>query len=488
MDGAGKFVRGDAIAGVLITFINIIGGIIIGVIQNDMSFNDAAHSYTLLSVGDGLVTQIPALLVSTAAGLLVTKGGHDETSNTIIFRQMGASPSALGMTSGIIAILGILPGVPFFPFIILSGSIGAASWMIQQNKIKEEAKEQEPQNASDSSPVAPPIDLIRLELGYGLLCLLEPGRMIRINDQIKRLREQIAKDMGVILPAVRIQDNLTLDQNDYVIRIKEMESGKGTVRPEKLLLLDAKNRPLDLPGEETKEPTFGLQAKWIDPYLKEQAEDKGYTIVDPAIVISTHLSEIVKDNMVDLFTYTDVQYLLDNLSSSYKKLLSEMIPGQITISNIQRILQALIGERISIRDLPTILEGIFEASHISRNIIGMTEHVRQRLARQITFQFTDDQGILKALTLSPQWEEELTQALTGDGEIKQLILPPSRAQEFVQSVRQAYKKTSDTPVVISSPHLRVHVRSLLEHGRPSTVVLGKNEIHPKAHLRFVGQI
>ncbi|MCX7337885.1 MAG: flagellar biosynthesis protein FlhA [Alphaproteobacteria bacterium] len=503
MDGAAKFVRGDAIAGLLITFINIISGVIIGVLQNDMDFLDASRTYTVLTVGDGLVSQIPALIVSTAAGMLVSKSGVEGTADKALFSQLSAYPTAVGMSSFLMGTLSLLPGIPMMPFLTLAILTGGGAWYLMQQKdqaaqdiVDDQAAEQKAQDQATAAlpPVevgAAPIDALRIELGYGLLSLLNHERGQRLTEQVKNLRQQLITEIGLMIPSVRLQDNLQLPPNQYVIRIKELEAGKGELRPGQLLVMDPQAQPIQLSGESVLEPSFGLPAMWISELLRSQAELFKYTIIEPSSVLTTHLSEIIKDNISELLTYADVQKLLDGVSDPYKKLLNDIVPGQITVGNIQRILQNLISERVSIRDLPTILEGISEASTFSRNISTITEHVRLRLMRQITFANTDDNGVLIVTSLSPTWEQTFSDTLVGDSDNKQLAMSPSQIQDFIARVRQVYDKMStlgESPVLVTSAHVRPFVRSILERARPATIILSQNEVHPRAKIKSLGQV
>ena len=370
MDGASKFVRGDAIAGLLITFINIIGGIVIGMAQKDLSMGDAATTYTLLTIGDGLVSQIPALVVSTAAGLLVSKAGVDGAADKALFGQLSGYPKALGMSAFVMLVMAILPGVPMLPFLLLSAIAGGLAWnAIRSHEASaQEAAQAEIQAAAAEVPAEEPIsnalhlDELRLELGYGLLPLISEGDGDQLTDQIKALRRQLASDMGFVMPSVRILDNMQLDGTTYVVKVKEVEAGKGEVYVGQHMVMDPQGQQVDLPGAHTTEPTFGLPATWIDSSLREEAAFKGYTVVDPATVISTHLTEILKANMAELLSYAEVQKLLDDLPSEHQKLIEDIIPAQISVTGVQRILQSPLSERISIRDLATILEGIAEAT------------------------------------------------------------------------------------------------------------------------------
>jgi flagellar biosynthesis protein FlhA len=495
MDGAAKFVRGDAIAGLLITFINLVGGLIIGVGQMGVSFAQAAHSYTLLTVGDGLVSQIPALVVSTAAGLLVAKAGVSDRTDRALFGQLSAHPRALATTSGLLALLAILPGLPFLPFLLLSGTSGGLAWHLgrraQARAIAAEAEAAVGVPAEEPVSTALAMDPLRLELGYGLLPLIGEAGGPRLTDQIKALRRQLAGELGFVMPPVRIQDNIQLPANIYVVKLKEIETGRGELRPSQLLVMNPKGDRIALAGEETTEPTFGLPAMWIGESLREEAGFRGYTVVDPATVLTTHLTEIIKDNLPELLTYAATQKLLDELAKDYQKLIDDLVPGRISTGGVQRVLQALLAERISIRDLALIVEAISEAAVASQNTIVITEHVRARLARQISNANTAEAGYIPILTLSPDWEQAFAEALIGQGDNRQLAMAPSRLQAFITRLREAFEQHAlrgELPVLVTSPVVRPYVRSIVERFRPATVVLSQNEIHPKARIRTLGQL
>lgn len=499
MDGAAKFVRGDAIAGLLIVFVNIIGGIIIGVVSRDMSLGDAAKNYTLLTIGDGLVTQIPALIVSVASGLLVTKAGIEGSADQELFSQFGRYPRALGMSAALLFALGLVPAIPAAPFMTLGAILGAMSYFsfqrqkIVDNKIIEEKTVKAAGVKPAEEPIAKALamDTIRLELGYGLLPLVQGEGGNKLTDQIKGLRRQLAEDMGYVLPAVRIQDNLQLPASTYTVRIKEIEAGKGDVRPGMMMCMDPTGAPISLPGESTTEPTFGLPAMWIDERHREEAHFKGYTVVDAPTVITTHITEIIKDNMPDLLNYSETQKLLNELPQDYQKLVADVIPSQVSVGGLQRILQRLLAERVSVRDLPAILEGIAEAGAYTKNTAHITEHVRSRLARQLCDSATNANGVVPLVTLSPEWEQSFAESLIGAGEEKQLAMPPSRLQEFIGAIRQTYDRLSaqgEIPVLLTSPGIRPYVRSVVERFRPQTTVMSQNEIHPRARIRTLGQV
>ena len=335
------------------------------------------------------------------------------------------------------------------------------------------------------------MDMIRLELGYGLLALAG-GEAPRLTEQIKGLRRSIAAEMGFVLPPVRIQDNMQLGADHYSIRVKEIEAGSGELRPTMLLAMDPSGGTPPVQGEPTREPAFGLPALWIDPSLKEEAMFRGCTVVDPPSVLTTHLTEVVRENMEELLSYAETQKLLDEMPREQQKLVADLIPSQITAGGVQRVLQSLLGERVSIRDLPTILEGIQEMCvGGARAIPTIVAHVRARLARQISDSHTGAGGYIPLVTLSAEWEMEFAEALAGPAEDRQLAMAPSKLQDFMQKLRAAFDAAAgagESPVLLTSGGIRGHVRAIMERIRPSTPVLAQAEIHPRAKIRTVGTI
>ena len=492
MDGAAKFVRGDAIAGLIITFINIIGGLAIGLLRHHMPFADAAATFTTLSAGDGLVSQIPALLVSTAAGIVVTKGGIEGTADVALVSQLGRGPKPLAMAAGVAAVLGLMPGLPTLPFLALAGLAGGGAWLRHKHPIRA-AEEQAGTQEAAEPPIAEALrmDMIRLELGYGLLALAG-GDGPRLTEQIKGLRRTIAAEMGFVLPPVRIQDNMRLGPVEYVISIKEIEAGRGELRPLMLLVMDPKGGTPPLAGEATREPAFGLPAMWIDPSLRDEALFHGCTVVDAPAVLSTHLTEIARQNIAELLSYAETRKLLDELPPEHQKLVADIIPSVVSVGAVQRVLQSLLEERVSIRDLPTILEGIQEASGGStRAIPAIVGHVRSRLARQISDQHTGPAGYIPLVTLSADWEAAFAESLSGPPEERQLAMAPGQLHEFVRRLNEVYDTVSsngELPVVLSSGAIRAHVRAIVDRVRPGTAVLSQMEISPRARIRTVGTV
>ena len=491
MDGAAKFVRGDAIAGLLITVINVFGGLAIGLLRHGMPFTEAAATFTTLTVGDGLVSQIPALLVSTAAGIVVTKGGVEGPADAALIRQLGGSPKPLAVASGAGLVLALMPGLPMLPFVALAGLAGWGAWVRHKHPLTDPSQPAPVVAAPGGPPISDAlrIDTIRLELGYGLLSMAG-GDAPRLTEQIKGLRRSIAAEMGFVLPPVRIQDNLQLGADFYVVRIKEIEAARGELRPTKLLTMDAAGGVPDLPGEPTTEPAFGLPALWIEPKYREDALFRNCTVVDPPSVLVTHLTEAVRECMADLLSYAETQKLLEELPREQQKLVGDLVPSQISVGGVQRVLQALLSERVSLRDLPTILEGVHEATTGGmRAVAPIVAHVRTRLARQISDSHVGAAGYIPLVTLSPEWEAAFSESLVGPVEDRQLAIPPTRLAEFLQKFRAVFEGVgSETPVVLCSGAIRAHVRAIVDRIRPATPVLAQGEIFSRARIRTVGVI
>jgi flagellar biosynthesis protein FlhA len=499
MDGASKFVRGDAIAGIIITFINVVGGVIIGVAQKGLDLSAAGQTYTLLTVGDGLVSQLPALMVSIAAGLMVSKAGVEGSADKAMTAQLSGYPQALGMAAFVMFLMAFLPGMPAVIFVSLAGGVGFLAYALMHKKRSaESAKAAEA--AAEAAPKPPgeepissalAIDNLKLEIGYGLLPLINDQKGYRLPDQIKSLRLQLAGELGFVMPSVRIVDNMALGANEYVIRVKEVQAGRGELAPGQLLAMDPRGAAIELPGKPTREPAFGLPAMWIDEVLRDEASFRGLTVVDPATVLTTHLTEVLKEHMAELLSFAETKKLLDDLPPEHKKLADDLIPSQFTVTGVQRVLQNLLNERVSIRDLPTILEGVAELAGRTSSVQTITEHVRTRLARQICSANAAPGGYVPLIALSPNWEQAFAESLVGQGEDRHLAMAPSKLQEFIVAVRQRFDQAAnegELPVLLTSPNVRGAVRSIVERFRPQTVVLSQGEVHPSAKLRTLGQI
>ena len=524
MDGAAKFVRGDAIAGLIITFINIIFGIIIGTMEHGLTMAEAGKTYVFLTVGDGLVTQIPALLIAIAAGILVTKAGVEGSVDKAVLQQLGNYPKSIGLSAVMILCFAAMPGVPKLPFLTIALMLGGVSFYIyktRRNALTKGDKGKKTPRAlgSDGRPVALPagsdsdeeeappltedqiisnalhIDAVRLELGYGLIPLVKGSfagqSVVKLPEQIRTLRKTLVSEMGFIAPSIRIQDNLQLASEAYVIYVKDIEVGRGTLRPNCVMALSPSGESITLTGETTTDPAFGLPAMWITQSERDAATLKGYTVVEPSAVLMTHLTEVVKDHMPDLLSYGETQKLLDQIREDHKKLIEDIIPEKLSVTILQRILQALLKERVSIRDLPAILEALAEVAGQTRNIVLLVEHVRQALSRTLCQSHIQEDGTLSIVAVGPQWEQTFEESLVGQGDMRTLGMAPSQMQKFVKVVNETFEdqmRKGNYAVLMTSAGIRPYVRMVLERLSPSTPVLSQFEIHPKVKIRTVAQI
>ncbi|MEO1656224.1 MAG: flagellar biosynthesis protein FlhA [Pseudomonadota bacterium] len=496
MDGASKFVRGDAIAGMIITFINIIGGIIVGVAQMNITMGDAAASYTTLTVGDGLASQIPALVISLAAGLLVTKGRNEGSADKAVMAQLGEYPKALLMVAGMMAIMGFVPGLPLLPFVgIAAGIAGMGVWLPNRKKAAAALLQKEDDTVVPEKEIPAEeslkIEDLQLEVGSRLLTLISnPER--GLPNKVKSLRRRFATEFGFLLPPVRIKDNLYVPPDEYRISVHDVEVAKGVVRSGCVLAMDPAGGPVDLPGEETTEPSFGMVARWINNASSEEAEAKGYTVATADSVLITHLSETIKDSLPNLLTYSAMQRLIDTLEPEYRKLLAEIVPTQLSQVALQRVLQGLLSERVSIRNLPAILEAVSEATGWTRSPSAIIEHVRQRLSKQISTSLQGDDGYVAVIALSGRWERSFLESLQGDpGSERVFAMPPNQVQEFIAAARallQKYKDQDPPPVILCSAEARPFVRSLLERAAPMVPIISHNELHSSVAIKTVDQI
>lgn len=497
MDGASKFVRGDAVAGLIITLINIVGGIIIGVLQHDMSVGESANNYTILTVGDGLVSQIPALIVSLAAGLIVTKGGTKGAANEAILAQLGAYPRAMATSAALLFGIGLMPGFPTVVFFALGSMLASGAYLIVKNTKKKEREEliknleEEHHSPIDETPQdVLKMDDIRLDLGAALVPLIT-SLDAALPGKVKSLRNVFARDFGFILPSVRIKDEPYLPNNVYVIAIQGVEVARGEIRPNSMLVIDPSGSDIMIPGEKTRDPTFGLAAMWIDPSRAEEADRMGYTVVDPDSVITTHLTEVIKEHMPALLTFGATQRLVDGLDREYQKLATELLPHNSPVVLIQRVLQNLLSERVSIRNLPLIIESVAEAIGWTNNITMITEHVRTRLSSQICQKLISEDGYLPVIVLSPSWENEFIDSIQIDGSERKFSMSPQRVQEFLMAARQkiqAFAQNDQWPAILVNPDARPFVRSMLERVSPMTAIISHNELHRKVPLKTVATI
>ncbi len=437
MDGASKFVRGDAIAGIVITLTNILGGLIVGVLQQGMPVGDAAHTYTLLTVGDGLVTQIPALIVSTAAGMLISRSTASSDLSREVAGQLFIQPKVVASASAILLVFGLIPGMPKVSFLLLSlvsGVIAYRTFKLSRRAEEEEVKEEPPaETAAESIEALLPLDPLELEMGYSLVPLVDAGQGGELLKRIKVLRRQMAVEMGFIMPPIHIRDNLQIKPGEYVVKLKGVEVAQGEIQMGHYLAITAGDEGEKIEGIETKEPSFGLPAVWIDEKEKESVQAKGFVVVDPATVITTHLTEIVKTHAGELLGRQDVQSLLDNLANSHPKVVEEIVPNIVSLGMLQKVLQRLLRERVSVRDFLTILETVADYAPLTKNVDLLTGYVRQALARLITREYRDADGNITVIMVSPDIEENIDKAVQHAEYESFVVADPNLIQKMVES-------------------------------------------------------
>jgi len=497
MDGASKFVRGDAIAGILIVFINVIGGIIIGTVQRGMSIADAAQTFTLLTIGDGLVTQIPALIVSTAAGIIVTRAGGTTDLGTELNKQILSQPKALYAGAGVMTMLAIMPGLPFTPFMILGGGLGwlanrlnkkAAAQVVTDAKSKEMDKlKKEPEKIESLLGVDP----LELEVGYGLVNLVDGEKNGDLLERITGIRKQFAMDMGVVVPPLRIRDNLELKPGDYQVLLKGVSIATGSLMVGHLLAMDPGNVTERVKGIPTKEPAFNLDAMWISANDKDKANYAGYTVVDLSTVVATHLTEVIRQNISELLGRQELQTLIDGLKQTAPKVVEDLIPGMLPLGIVLKVLKNLLREGVSVRDLRTILEAMAEMAPHQKDANLLTEHVRTALARSITKKLVGFDGQLTLLTLDKGVEETIASAIIQTDQGPQLSLDPEFVRQFVSELNEqaaALLQETNQAVVLCSPLIRMHVKQLVDRFIPNITVLSHNELTPQVNIRSFGTV
>lgn len=498
MDGASKFVRGDAIAGLLITAINIIGGLIIGVAQFDMSVGEAAKRFTILTVGDGLVSQMPALIISTAAGIVVTRAGEQADLGTRLLNEMFKTTKILYVTGTILVFFGLIPGLPKLSFFILAAIMFAVAYYTKSSlkdvtEKEEDITEEEPEDISEDKAVINllEMDTMELEIGFNLIQLVDEQKGGNLLGRIKSIRRQIALEMGFIVPPIRIRDNLQIDPNDYLILIKGVKVAKGFVLPDKWLVMNPEGDLNLIEGVDAKDPAFGLDAKWVNAAEREKAELEGYTIVDPATVIATHITEVVKSNASELVGRQETQELLDKLKEKYPKLVEDLIPNILDLGLVHRVLQNLLKERVSIRNLQTILEVLASYGTQSKNVDYLTEKVRTALKRQISENLLAPNGKLYVFTLASNIEQFLAKSIQQTDDGKEIVIDPSAGQKILSAL---IKKVDEInmkglpPVLVVSPPIRLPFRRFAEKFIPNLNIISHNEISDNVKIETLGNV
>jgi flagellar biosynthesis protein FlhA len=502
MDGASKFVKGDAMAAVIITAINLIGGIIVGMVQHHLSFSEATHHFSLLTVGDGLAAQIPALLISVATGIIVTRSVSDRDLGSDIARQILSQRKAPMVAAGVIAMFALVPGLPKIPFLVIGGVFGAIGWAVRDGLPGDEQDETATPAAGDDAQAALPapgegavgqlsVDPLELPIGFGLVPLVD-GNNGTLLRRVSMIRRQIAGELGIVIPPVRIHDELGLDSHEYRIKVRGSEVARGRIMPGHLLALDPGDAAPGLQGIPTAEPAFGLPAVWVAESGRAEAEGLGYTVVDVQSMIVTHLTETIRGHAAELLSRQDVRTLLDQLKESNAAVVEEIVPEVLSLGEIQRVLQGLLAEGVPVRDLGTIMEGIGDKARITRDTGLLTEYARQALGRAITAPHLDERLCLRAITLDPAIEQEVATSITQTTDGEFLAIDPPRAQAIVTALRSqvesAGARGGKEPVLLCSARVRRHLRRLVAQAQPHLSVCSYNEIAPGVNVETIGVI
>jgi flagellar biosynthesis protein FlhA len=499
MDGATKFVRGDAIAGIIITLVNIVGGLIIGMVQMGMGFGEASETFVTLTVGDGLVSQVPALIISTSAGLIVTRTATEENLGADLSRQLTRYPRALAIAALLLVLFGLVPGMPFFPFLGVGALCGLLAWQVRRTVLQQEAQElAEAEAERERAPAEPErtedylaVDPLKVELGYGLIALADPKQGGDLLTRVQIIRQQMATRMGFIVPVVRIVDNMRMRPNEYQIKLREAVVAQYDLMPDHYLAMNPGLVEEEVQGIPTVEPAFGLQALWVARANRDRAERLGYTIVEPSAVLATHLTEVIMNHAHELLTRQDVQALVDNIRETAGSVVEELLPNVLTLGEVQKVLQNLLRERVSIRNLEVVLETLADYGPRTRDIEILTEYCRHALARQICAEYSDEDGVLRVVTLSPTLDQEILNAVRQAETGEYIPLPPERADAIAQAAVQAIQPLvlgGHDPIVLTSAQVRRYVKRIIERQVPRVIVLSYNEIDPAVRLESEGQV
>ncbi|MBU0965834.1 MAG: flagellar biosynthesis protein FlhA [Proteobacteria bacterium] len=501
MDGASKFVRGEAVASIVIMIINILGGLFIGIFLQKMAIAQAAETYTLLTIGDGLVSQIPSLIISTSAGIIVSRAASEDSMGKELIKQFGRQPQALAVSSGIILIFGLIPGLPHIPFLILGVGMGWLAWIAFQSMAAELTEDEiaaekrketaPPLGSPETVEALLPLDTLELEVGYGLIPLVDESQEGDLLERIRGIRRQFAIDMGLIIPPLHVRDNLQIKPDEYVLLLKGVEIARGELMMGYFLAMDSGAAKRTIEGIPTVEPAFKLPALWIADDKKDEAQLAGYTVVDPSTVVATHLTEVLRTHADELLGRQDTQKLLDNLAKNHPKVVEELVPGLLPLGKLQKVLQNLLRERVSIRNLLTIVETLADYAPMGKDPEILTEYVRQKLSRSIVSTMTDETGTLSVLTLTTQIEDLIRESVQATEQGSFLALDPNLGQKIIEAIQTNVDKIAQEgyqPIVITSPVVRRHLRRLIERFMPQVVVLSHNELTNQSKIQSLGTV
>ena len=497
MDGASKFVKGDAIAGLIINAINIIGGIIIGVAQKGISVTDALQSYTILTIGDGLVSQVPALLIATAAGMVVTKSASGKSLDSQMKTQLFSNPRVLGTVAGTIFMFAVIPGMPTIPFLVLGGGLTAATILVKKNiketvlteTIKEEDTSEEKEEKVEGYLQVDPVEV---EIGYGLITLVDDSQGGNLFQKISSTRKFVALEYGVLVPPVRVRDNLQLRPNEYIIKIKGNVIAQYEIYADRFLAMNSGNTTDKLSGIPTKDPAFGLDGYWVSEQEKDKAELVGYTVVDSVSVLSTHLQETIKKNFDKILTRQSVKQLLENLKEDYPAVIEDINPETLALGTIQKVLQSLLRELIPIKDLVQILESLIDYSKVTKNIEVLTEYVRHSLGDTIATLYKDSNNVIHAAAVGEELEEYITNSLSKQGDATQTLgLTPDMLQSLNKSINkqfESFRNLGYMPILITSATIRPYLFRLIHSTFPEVVILSFSELPANIEIEFIGKL
>ncbi len=497
MDGASKFVRGDAVAGIIITVVNIIGGLLIGIMQKDLDFGTAAKYYTMLTIGDGLLAQIPALIISTAAGMIVTRSSSDASMGTELTSQLLMNPKAIYICGAVLTALALVPGLPGIPFFTMAIIMAGIAWTIDQ--YRNEATNEEKRKAAvelaapkkENVESMLPLDMVELEVGYGLISVVDSSKSGDLLERIASLRKQFALDMGIVVPSVHIRDNLTLAPGEYRFMMKGSRIGGGILKPDSLMAMDPGDVRKKIEGVATKEPAFGLDAVWIHPSKREEAEVAGYTVVDLPTVMATHITEMVRTHAHEMLGRQEVSQLIDNLKKTHPKVVEDLIPDALTLGGVVRVLQNLLKEQISVRDLLTIFETLADEAARTKDLDLLTESVRKQLSRSITAKYSGDDGAVSVMTFDSKLEELVSNSLLQTEQGVQLVMDPQSASKMISSIAskiENHPEIAGQPILLTSPTVRRHIFKLVSRFIPQLIVLSHNEISADARVQSVATV
>ncbi len=495
MDGASKFVRGDAVAGILITLVNILGGLGIGILQLDMSAIEAARTYTILTVGDGLVSQIPALITSIAAGIIITRSTSDNDLGSDLGRELTAKPRAMFITSGVLLAFAVVPGLPTLPFLILSVLTGLVGYLAHRDQEKEKRADIEAKKPEEKREEKPEdylhLDPLEITLGYGLIPLVDPAQGGDLLDRITMLRKSTALELGIIIPPIRIRDDITLTPNGYAIKIRGVRVAGSELQPRNLLAMDPGYVEEEIDGTSTTEPAFGLPAKWISETVRERAELLGYTVVEPPDVLATHLTEVLRAHAYEILTRQDTQRLIDRVKENSPAIIAELVPDLMGVGGIQKVLQHLLKEQVPILDIQTVLETVADYAPITKDPEILTEYVRTALGRTICQKYKNEEGNIPVLTVAPELESQIASAMHSTPSGIKVALPPNVSGRLLEQLAQNIDNmvaNNQHPVILTAPNVRPAFRKLTEATFPSLAVLSYNEIVPGVDVYAVGTV